>query len=323
LIDSRSLTLLVEILDAGSLAQAARTLRVTRANVSYHLNQLERAVGVQLIRRNTRKLEATEVGYQLYAHGQAIANALLAADEAVQELSSGMKGRVRLSVPSGYGHVVMQHWLIEFKRLYPGIALQVKFENRVDDLMRDEIDLAIRILSKPPEALVAREIRGVRYVICASRAFAEKHEMPRKLTDLSTMPIVASAVMGQQIRLKAVRGNRSEELLLRPGLASEHFPFLKSAILEGIGIGIVPDYLVGAELSSGTVVRSLTDWQFDIFGTHMFILYMPNRHQTTAVRTLIEFISQKCAEDASSIAVGEAGSVIAPARRRHRNAPRT
>ena len=138
-----SLTVLVDILDAGNLSQAARNLKMTRANVSYHLNQLEKSVGVQLVRRTTRRVEPTEVGLRLYAHGRAIQNEMLAARETITTLGQGLQGRVGLSVPSGYGQMVMSDWLIDFKHLYPGIVLDVRFENRVDDLIRDEVDIAI------------------------------------------------------------------------------------------------------------------------------------------------------------------------------------
>ena len=84
--DTKSLTLLVEILDAGNLSEAARRLKMTRANVSYHLAQLERAVGMQLVRRTTRRVEPTEIGLKLYQHGRSILEELVAAREAVQTL---------------------------------------------------------------------------------------------------------------------------------------------------------------------------------------------------------------------------------------------
>ena len=77
--DTKSLTLLVEILDAGNLSEAARRLKMTRANVSYHLSQLERSVGMQLVRRSTRRVEATEIGLKLYQHGRSIQDELVAA----------------------------------------------------------------------------------------------------------------------------------------------------------------------------------------------------------------------------------------------------
>ena len=111
-LDLGSLTLLVEIVDSGNLSQAARKLKMSRANVSYHLSQLEKSVGVQLVRRTTRRVEPTEVGMRLYEHGRSIVNELLAARETINTLGQGLQGRVGLSVPSGYGQMVMSPWLM-------------------------------------------------------------------------------------------------------------------------------------------------------------------------------------------------------------------
>ena len=156
--DLKSLTLLVEIIDAGNLSEAARRLKVSRANISYHLSRLEQSIGLQLVRRTTRRIEPTEIGLRLYEHGRAIRNELLAAQESVSSLGQSLQGRVRVSVPSGYGQWVMADWLLDFKRLYPGIVLDVMFENRVEDLMRDEVDIAVRVMSEPPQNLVARDM---------------------------------------------------------------------------------------------------------------------------------------------------------------------
>ena len=94
---------------------------------------------------------------------------------------------MRLSVPSGYGQMVMSDWLLAFKRLHPGIVLDVVFENRVEDLMRDEIDIAVRVMPEPPQNLVARDMGAVRYV-GASVAFAAEHGMPASLGALAAAP---------------------------------------------------------------------------------------------------------------------------------------
>ena len=291
--DLTSLTLLVDILDAGNLSQAARKLKMTRANVSYHLSQLERSVGVQLVRRTTRRVEPTEVGLRLYQHGLSIQNELLAARETVSMLGQSLQGRVRLSVPSGYGQMVMANWLIEFKRLYPGIVLDVLFENRVDDLMRDEVDIAIRVMPEPPQTLVARELGPVRYLACASRSYAAAQGLPTHLDQLRTAPLITSAVIGRQLRVSAYLGDERHEVTLEPTLISEHFPFLRQVILAGLGVGLVPDYVVQDAVASGEILTALDDYRLSIFGTQMFMLYMPNRHQTLAARTFIDFILDK------------------------------
>ena len=209
-----SLTVLVDILDAGNLSQAARNLKMTRANVSYHLHQLEKSVGVQLVRRTTRRVEPTEVGLRLYAHGRAIQNEMLAARETIATLGQGLQGRVGLSVPSGYGQMVMSDWLIDFKRLYPGIVLDVRFENRVDDLIRDEVDIAIRVMPEPPPTLVARDLGSVRYIACASRAYAEAQGLPQTFEALRAAPVITSGVVGKQLRLRGYQGEQRQEVLL-------------------------------------------------------------------------------------------------------------
>jgi len=291
-VDSHSLALLVEIIDSGNLSQAARKLKMSRANVSYHLNQLEKSVGAQLVRRTTRRMEPTEVGLHLYEHGRSIQNELLAARETVATLGQGLQGRVGISVPSGYGQIVMSDWLIEFKCLYPGIVLDVLFENRADNL-RDEVDIAIRVIQEPPPSLVARSLGVVRYIACASRAFAAQHGLPRTLQELHSAPLITAGVTGRQLRLSTYQGDERQELLLEPTLISEHFPFLRQAILAGLGVGLVPDYVVKDAITSGEVLTTLDDYRLSIFGNRMYLLYMPNRHQTRAVRLCIEFLLNK------------------------------
>lgn len=293
--DLTGLVLLVDILDAGNLSSAARKLKVSRANVSYHLQQLEKSVGVQLVRRTTRRIEPTEIGQTLYRHGRAIRDELTAAREAIETLGRGLHGAVRVSVPTGFGQLVMTGWLLEFKRLYPEISLELLFENRVDDLLRDEVDVAIRVMSEPPEALVARELAQVRHVACASTGFVQTVGLPEDLEDLRRMPLITSPVVGRELRLAAYRDDVRQEVTLNPTLASENFQFLREAILSGLGVGLVPSYVVQDDVNAGRLVTALNAWRLSIFGTRLFLLRMPGRYQTQAVRTFIDFIIDKAA----------------------------
>ena len=291
--DQSALTLLVEIIDAGNLSRAAAKLKMSRANVSYHLQQLEKSVGVQLVRRTTRRVEPTEVGLRLYAHGRAIRNELAAAGETIRSLGKGLQGRVGLAVPSGYGQLVMTDWLIAFKRQYPDIVLDVIFENRVDNLVRDEVDIALRVLPTPPDNLVARHMAEMNYVACASIDYARQNMLPQQPEDLRHVPLITSGVVGRQLLVRAYQGEQRKEIRLEPTLISEHFPFLRQGIMAGLGVGIVPDYVIRNEVESGEVVTTLRDWRLSIFGNNMYLLWMPNRHQTKAVRTMIDFLLER------------------------------
>ena len=290
--DVTALLLLVDIVDAGNLSQAARKRKMSRANISYHLNQLEKSVGLQLVRRTTRRIDPTEAGLRLYEHGRVIRDELLAAQESMTQLGEGLHGAVRVAVPTGFGQLVMSHWLIEFKRLYPGIVLDVVFENRVENL-RDEVDIAVRILPEPPPQLVARDFGTVRYLACASAGYAQAHGLPTSLEQLRTLPLITANVVGRHLSLRGYRQGERHEVLLAPTMISDHYPFLRQGILAGLGIGLVPDYVVQDVIASGEVVTALDDYRLSIFGTNMYLLYLPNRHQTRAVRTCIDFLMEK------------------------------
>jgi DNA-binding transcriptional LysR family regulator len=232
------------------------------------------------------------VGWRLYEHGRTIRNEIVAAQETVTNLGQELQGRVGLSVPSGYGQMVMSKWLIEFKRQFPGIVLDVVFENRIDNL-RDEVDIAIRILPEPPQQMVAREFGTVRYLACASQAYVQAHGLPTELAQLRTQPLITANVVGRHLSLRGYRQGEREEVMLAPTLISDHYPFLREAILAGLGIGLVPDYVVHDVIASAEVLTALNDYRLSIFGTNMYLLYLPNRHQTRAVRTCIDFLMDK------------------------------
>lgn len=288
--NAESLIFLVEILDAGNLSAAARRLKMTRANVSYHLNRLERSLGQQLVRRTTRRIEPTEVGLRLYEHGRKIQTELAIAQDSVSELGLLLRGRIRLSIPSGFGQVIMSNWLIDFKRQYPGIVLDIMFENHILDMLHDEVDIAVRVTTNPPRNLVARSLGPVRHIACASKAYLDEHGLPARLEDLAGAPIITSGVTGRQLRLSAYREQYRQEVLLEPTLMSENFLFLHQAILAGLGVGIVPDYLVRDDVERGKIATALDEWYLSIFGTEMFMLYMPNRYHTRSTSTFIEYI---------------------------------
>ncbi|HLR81509.1 MAG TPA: LysR substrate-binding domain-containing protein [Paenalcaligenes sp.] len=287
------LTILVEILDAGNLSKAARKLKMTRANISYHLNLLEKEVGVQLVRRSTLSVEPTEAGERLYEHGRNILNELMTARESITTLGQSLQGRVGISVPSGFGQMFMMQWLIEFKERYPDIHLDVMFENRIDNMIREGIDIAIRIMSDPPENLIARNLGTIRYIACASADYVAQHGLPTELQALAEVPIITSSVVGKRLRLRAYKNDQMEEVYLSPSVSSEHFPFIREAMLAGLGVGIMPDYVVLDELKSGKVLTTLDDYTLSIFGRQMFMLYMPNRHQTRAIRACIDYLLEK------------------------------
>ena len=125
------------------------------------------------------------------------------------------------------------------------------------------------------------------------RRFARRSTAAARLDELRTAPLITAAVVGRQLRMAAYLRDERHEVLLEPTLISENFLFLRQAVLAGLGVGLVPDYVVQDDLRRGDVLTALDEWRLSIFGTHMYMLYMPNRHHTRAASTFIDFILQQ------------------------------
>lgn len=293
--DSNALSLLVEIIDAGSLSKAAARMGMSRANASHRLAQFERQLGQQLMRRTTRRIEPTELGWKLYEHGCNIRHEMQAARESVDTLGKALQGRVRLSVPSGYGQQEMSGWLTEFMLQHPGITLEVIFDNAIEDLMAGAVDCAVRVMTEPPTHLVARNLGRVNYVVCAAPELIRQYGMPQTLQELIRLPLVTSSLTEQALRLAGYQSGQ-RELDLRMRLVSPNFYFLRDALLRGLGAGVVPDYMVRAFIASGDLVHVPIDEESLAFlSTFKFLLHMPSHYPTRALATLMDFLLEKAA----------------------------
>ena len=193
--DLNALRLFVDIVDAGNLSAAARKLKMTRANVSYRLKALEEELGVQLLRRTTRHVEPTPVGAGLYEHGRNILGEVAAANALISNMGKSLQGHVRLSVPTGLGHTLLSPLMVQFKQRYPDITLDVVFDNRVHNLVSEDVDVALRIISTPPDSVIATEIGTVDWVICASPAYLANHPAPRALGACFAGAILVQAII--------------------------------------------------------------------------------------------------------------------------------
>jgi DNA-binding transcriptional LysR family regulator len=292
--DLLAFNILVQIIEHGNLSQAAKFLNMSRANVSYHLARLEKSLGASLLRRTPQGVEATEVGRRIYRHARNILNETELVRDLAHSSTDEISGKIGLSVPTGYGHLVMAPWLIEFKRAHPQVVLDIRLENFIDNLLKDSVDIAIRVMSEPPPMLVARDMGPVLYSLCASRQWLGRHRMPETPSELWRTPLITSGGESGRARLQISRnGQPLEELDIAPTLMSRNYPFLCDCIASGLGLGLVPDYMVRRQVEEGHMALGMQDHEFRINQGRMFMLYMPNRFQSAATRALIDFLSDR------------------------------
>ena len=283
---------LVEIVDAGNLSEAARRRNVTRSQISKELKGLERQVGATLLRRTTRRLAPTDAGRALYEHGLRMLAEVDAARAAIDSLGRTVRGHVRLSIPSGLGEFYLGEKLLAFQQRHPEISLRVLFANRVVDLIAAEIDVAVRITSYPPPEQVARELCPIGWGLYGAPAYLDARSAIAQPEDLSAHRMLCTPGPERLFRLVLQRPGERRELRLPPHLQSEHFPFLRSAMLAGAGIALLPDYALAADLRAGRAQRVLPDWQAQGLGNALYILTMQDRHPSHAVRVLTDYLRE-------------------------------
>ena len=128
-------------------------------------------------------------------------------------------------------------------------------------------------------------------VVARAKAYAAARGLPQRPEDLANCPVISAAVIGRPLRLSAYYGGLPRQhVVLEPTVVSRNYVFLRDAIRAGLGVGIVPDYVVHRDLAAGELLPALTPWRLSIFGRAMYMLYMPNRHHPRAISMMIEFI---------------------------------
>lgn len=250
--------LFVAILDAGSIAAAARTLGSSPAMVSKRLARLEARLGARLIERTTRRLHPTPVGAQLHADLRDVLHRLAAAEARVTGAAAAPAGPLRVAAPTSFARLHVAPYLAEFLTACPAVALELMLSDGYVDLAAERIDCAIRITADPPPGYLAHRLAANRRVVCASPAY---------LADHGTPPTPA-ALAGH--RLLAADG-QLPWTLLRPGqralvegashVRTNSSEIVRELALSGVGIALRSLWDVGPALAGGRLIRVLPEWE--------------------------------------------------------------
>lgn len=249
----------VAAVEAGSFAQAAVRLGLTRSAVGKSIARLEVRLGTRLFVRTTRSQSLTEDGQIFYEH---CSRALEELDAAQQVLEAGRKepvGRVRVSAPVVFGRMHVAPVLLRLTQRHPQLQLEGVFTDRLVDFIDDGIDLAIR--SGPladSDAIVARRLGEQAMVVCASPAYLQGHGTPRDPADLAAHHGVVYLRGGRAFPwplVNAAGGVVQTEIAHRLGF--DEVGAIAAAAIEGAGLAHVPYWLVKEQLDSGTLVRVL------------------------------------------------------------------
>ena len=170
--DFQAMRAFSRVAELGSFTRAADELGLSRAMVSTHVQRLERRFGLRLLNRTTRKVAVTPAGADYLGHCRRVFAELAAAEETLRRGKEQPTGRLRVDVPGSFGRHILLPALPDFLARYPGIDLDLRFNERVVDIVREGVDLAVRAGTVADPDVVAHRVSGSRWITCASPALS-------------------------------------------------------------------------------------------------------------------------------------------------------
>jgi molybdate transport repressor ModE-like protein len=289
--------LLTVIAQTGSFTQAAQRLALSKAAVSQRVAELERVIGLTLVRRTTRSVRLTDAGQRLvddtgesFAH---IARSL----RGVRDLAGQPRGLVRVTAPVALGRQHVAPTLEAFFRAYPEVRVELDLSDRFVNLGNEGFDLAVRHTSAPPDNHVARKLCNSRTLLVATAGYLRRRGTPQNPSELATHDCLAYLRGGPAqwwFEQASARGTREPERLsinVQGPLRANNSELLRDAVLAGLGIAQLPDFSATAALRAGRLREVLPDWRpVGFFGDAIYAIRPWSPTTPRAVQVLVEHL---------------------------------
>lgn len=287
---SRVVALFLGVARCQSFSRAAAEAGLTPQAVSKAVRQLETHLGLRLLHRSTRSLSLTEEGQRLVELASPGLRLLDEALDQVQNSKQEVDGLIRLAAPTSIGNRLLVPLMRDFQLRYPGVQFDLLLDDHFTDLVEARIDIGFRAGNPPQRNLVARRMADIALLVCAAPDYLARHGAPRDVADLARHRCTGFRQPNTG-RLVPWELQVDGSTLYQDVPAVASFNTVEAevgAVLAGIGIGQLSDYMVDTELASGALVQLLPDTVTHRLGLYM---YYPQRTQLPLrVRNFIDFI---------------------------------
>ncbi len=285
------IVIFMAVADAGSFARGGRTMGLTGSAASKAVARLEARLGVRLLHRNSRAVSLTSEGERFRESGRAILEAIEEAEASIAVPDGKPRGLLRLSVPDAFGRRVIMPLVSEYLERWPDVRIDIDFSDRPVDLVEEGFDLAIRIGGESaPDGLVARVVGEYPVWICAAPSYLERRGHPPHVEALSEHDcILFRSRTRTQEWFGQPDGEHGDKLLAYGRLRMNSAEAIRTAALSGLGIALLPAFLVEDDLSTGHLVRLFPE--LGVQTVRILCLYPSRRLVDPRVRTFIDDVS--------------------------------
>lgn len=280
-----------QVVEQGSFASAARKINVSRSSVNKMVIQLENHLGVQLLYRTTRQVTPTDTGKAFYNRCLEILSSVEEAELAVSAQHREPQGILRINAPMSFGMSVLGSKIAEFMTRYKKIKIQLTLEDRFVDPISEGYDLVIRIGSLPDaSSLVVNPITVVPRVICAAPSYLNVRGIPKTIQDLKEHSCLHYGYLSSGSQWEFFHENKQEKIFVEGVLCCNNGEVLREAAIKGLGIVILPTFIVKDALKNGSLQTILPDYQLPELT--LSVIYPINRHLSTKVQLFTQFLQE-------------------------------
>ena len=290
--DFEALAIFAKVVELRSFAAAATELALSKATVSKAVGRLEERLGARLFNRTSRRLALTDAGRTLAAG----AARLLAEGEALESealaQAAAPRGLVRLAAPMTFGVNVVAPLLPDFLTQYPDVSVDLHLSDAMVDLVGEGFDIGVRIASLPDSSLVARRLCTMPRYTVAAPAYLERYGRPTHPMHLARHRCFAYAYLSTP-NLWQYTNAAGEQATVRPSgqLRVNNGEAVLPALIAGLGIADLPEFIVGDAIAAGQVEVILKDWKQTEGAVHLVM--PPGGPRPARIEALIEFLADR------------------------------
>lgn len=285
----RAMTVFVEVARAGGFSAAARRLEMSTTAVSRHVADLERMLGVTLLRRTTRHVSPTELGARYLPRAEAILDEIEGLHAEIGAIDPTPRGKLRITAPPAVGNAVIAPLAVDFVEAYPEIELEIDLTERLVDLVAEGFDAAIRAGPLESSSMIAHRIVELRYVLCASPGYLERRGTPERPDDVGLHDCIHWRGAAEGGAWRFFRDGTQVSVPIRARLLISSFAAEREAAVRGLGLAILPLLTLRDDLEAGRLVVVLAGYEVD--RGLLSLVRPPTPFEPPKLRAFIDFIT--------------------------------
>jgi DNA-binding transcriptional LysR family regulator len=287
--DLPTIALFARVVELSSFTRAAAEAGLGKAAVSQRIARFEARLGVQLLRRSTRKLSLTEAGMQLFEHAASVVELTRSAESALSQGRSA-RGRVKLNAPATIHRGLLARALHGFLEREPAVSLSVTLDDRLLDLVEGDYDVALRVVPASGRSAVSRKLGSDRVVVVGSPEYLARAPAVTSPFDLIQHACLRNSAIPARIDWRFDSGRRRLSVPVRSRFESADFGLLYEAALAGVGLMVTLRMTVEDDLQSGRLRQVLPEFTATPLG--IYAIFAEHGRPTSASRALVDHIAR-------------------------------